>query len=97
MLSIPFSRAEHLSSLLHSDNNRMMVADKDVGHLFGGDPSFGEPLQNEGALGNHAGIRHHNGEIVLERSLAHIWSTYGLSCRRSCNTTMPGYCSGGYV
>src|SRR6266540_5125379 len=43
----------------------MMMTDKDVGDLLGGDPGFPEPLQNEGSLGDHAGIRYDNGTIIL--------------------------------
>jgi hypothetical protein len=35
-----------------------------MGDLLGGDPGFGEPLQNESALGDHAGICHDNGVII---------------------------------
>jgi hypothetical protein len=45
---------------------RMMVADKDVGHVLGGDPHCFERVQNESSIGDHAWVSHHNRMIALD-------------------------------
>src|SRR5687768_6293396 len=45
---------------------RMMMTDKNVGHSLRGDPSFGEWVDNEPAIRDHAGVRDDNGVLALD-------------------------------
>src|SRR4030095_10642746 len=60
---------------------RMMMTDKNVGHILRGNPSFFEWVDNEPAIRDHAGVRHDNGVLALDehngtrRASSAIWGS----------------------